>query len=133
MKKRITKEIFLYLLFGGLTTLINILLYSFLYYKCSVVNTVSNIAAWLCSVAFAYVTNRIWVFESRRKGIIREAVSFFGCRALTGLLDLAIMYLFVDILAFEGGAVKIAANVLVIILNYAFSKLYIFKKGTAAK
>ncbi len=128
MKKRITKEIFLYLLFGGFTTLINILLYSFLYYRCSVANTPSNVAAWLCSVAFAYVTNKIWVFESHNRKIMAEVLSFFGYRILTGILDVAIMYSLVDILHFEGGIVKIAANVIVIILNYIFSKAIIFKK-----
>lgn len=133
MKKRITKEFFLYMLFGVFTTLINVLVYTFLYYKCFASNTASNVAAWLCSVAFAYVTNRVWVFESRGNDIFREAMSFFGCRALTGLLELGVMYLLVDICALEGGIVKLAVNVLVIVLNYLFSKLYIFKKGTAAK
>lgn len=121
------------MLFGVFTTLINVLVYTLLYYKCLASNTASNAAAWLCSAAFAYVTNRKWVFESRGNDIFREAVSFFGCRALTGLFELGIMYLLVDVCTLEGGIVKLVVNVLVIILNYVFSKLYIFKKGTAAK
>ena len=129
MNKKITREIFLYVFFGALTTLINILSYSLLYYEFSVSNTLSTIISWVVSVIFAYVTNRIWVFESKNKSTLKEAGEFFLARISTGLLDLLIMYVFVELLYFEGGIIKIISNVIVIILNYLLSKLFVFKKS----
>ena len=123
------KEAILYLVFGGLTTVINIVSYHLLYEIMSVSNTLSNVIAWVLSVLFAFITNKIWVFESKERGaaLLREAVSFFGCRAATGVLDLAIMFLCVDLLSLPATPCKIASNVIVIILNFIFSKLLIFK------
>lgn len=123
------KEALLYLVFGGLTTAINIISYHLLYEVLSVSNTLSNIIAWVLSVLFAFITNKIWVFESKERGaaLLREAVSFFGCRAATGVLDVAIMFLCVDLFFLPATPCKIASNVLVIILNFIFSKLLIFK------
>ncbi len=129
MNKKITREIFLYVFFGALTTLINIVAYSLLYYNFSVSNTLSTIIAWMLSVIFAYVTNRIWVFESESKDKIKEAGEFFLARISTGLLDLLVMYIFVELLCFEGGIIKIISNVIVIVLNYLLSKLFVFKKS----
>lgn len=129
MNKKITREIFLYVFFGALTTIINILAYSFLYYGFTVSNTLSTIISWALSVIFAYVTNRIWVFESKNKSTLREAVEFFLARISTGLLDLLVMYIGVELLSFEGGILKIISNVMVIILNYLLSKLFVFKKS----
>ena len=125
------KELFLYLVFGGITTFINIAVYYVCYYYLKISNVGGNIAAWTVAVLFAFVTNKIWVFESKstdRHTVMRESVLFFGCRLGTGLMDLAIMYLCVDIMKMSGGVMKIIANVLVIILNYVFSKLLIFVK-----
>ncbi len=83
-------------------------------------------------MAFAYVTNKLWVFESRSwewKVLRKEVVSFAGCRLATGIMDLAIMYFFVDMMAWPAMLMKILSNVLVIVLNYVFSKLVIFKKN----
>ena len=123
------KEPIMYLFFGGLTTVINIVAYHLLYEVMSVSNTLSNIIAWVLSVLFAFITNKVWVFESKERGaaLLREAVSFFGCRAATGVLDLAIMFLCVDLLSLPATPCKIGSNVLVIILNFVFSKLLIFK------
>ncbi len=129
MNKKITREIFLYVVFGALTTLINIVAYWILYYGISVSNTVSTIISWLLSVVFAYVTNKIWVFEKGNKSTIKEATEFFISRISTGVLDLAIMYVAVELLYFEGGIIKIISNVVVIILNYLLSKLFVFKKS----
>ncbi len=129
MNKKITREIFLYVFFGALTTLINIVAYWVLYYGASVPNTTSTIISWLLSVVFAYVTNKAWVFEKGNKSTLKEASEFFLSRISTGVLDLLIMYVFVEILTFEGGIIKIISNVVVIILNYLLSKLFVFKKS----
>lgn len=91
----------------------------------------STVLAWVFSVLFAYFTNRKWVFHSKATGtqaIVKEIVSFFGCRIATGVVDWACMFLFVEVLSFNDVTIKILANVLVIILNYVASKLIIFKQ-----
>jgi putative flippase GtrA len=126
------KEPILYVVFGGLTTLVNIISY-FLLTRFAQTDTVpATVIAWILSVLFAYITNKIWVFESkshRWKDLIREIVLFFGCRALSGVLDVFLMWLFVDVLSWYDVLIKIISNIVVIILNYLFSKLLIFRKS----
>lgn len=124
------KELILYITFGAATTAVNIAAYSVCYNLLSVPNLNANIIAWVLSVAFACVTNRIWVFESTARGFaaVKETAEFFGGRLLTGILDSALMYTFVDRLGFNGDYTKIAVNIAVIILNYIISKLWVFKK-----
>ena len=122
----------LYLFFGGVTTVINIAVYYILYYAVGVSNDLSNIISWIITVTVAYITNKLWVFESRDTGtktLLREITSFFGCRAATGVMDLAIMHIGVDMLSYPAFLLKIISNIIVIILNYVASKLIIFKKG----
>lgn len=124
------REMILYLFFGGCTTLVNIIAY-YICSKIGIGTAVSTVIAWVLSVLFAYVTNRKYVFESKTIGfstIIKETANFFLCRLATGLLDLAIMVVFVDLLHFNGMAIKILSNIIVIILNYVASKLLIFRK-----
>jgi putative flippase GtrA len=118
----------LYLFFGGLTTLINIFVYFICYNILYLSNITSNVIAWILAVIFAFITNKIYVFESKSKSILYELSTFFACRLGTGLLDLGIMYLTVDILKWNALIMKILSNVIVIILNFVFSKIIIFKK-----
>lgn len=125
------KEILLYLIFGVLTTLCNIVSYFVLSDLLHIHYLVANALAWVLSVLFAYVTNRTWVFESKSQGlaaILREMGLFFGCRLLSGVFDMAFMFVAVDLLAMGDMIAKIVSNVVVIVLNYLFSKLIIFKK-----
>lgn len=127
----------MYLIFGVLTTLVNYVVYlSWVYaFPGKTANVAATVTAWIVSVLFAYFTNRKWVFQSGVTGFqakLRECGAFFGGRAATGLLDLGIMYLAVDILSFDGRIIKLLSNVLVIILNYILSKLVIFKKRDKA-
>lgn len=125
------KEMILYIIFGGGTTLVNIFVYYICAHPLSFPTVPSTVTAWVMSVAFAYVTNRIYVFESHSRGltaILREIVSFVGCRLLTGLMDLVVMYICVDLLHFNDLIIKIISNILVIVLNYIASKLLIFRK-----
>lgn len=125
------KKQILYLFFGGLTTLTNILTYYIFYDILNFGNVISNIIGWIIAVLFAYLTNRKYVFESKRKGFKRiaiESIYFFGCRLATGALDIIIMYISVDILNLNNIICKLTSNIIVIILNYIISKLYIFKK-----
>lgn len=125
------KEMILYLVCGGCSTLVNIAAYYICAYPLSLGTVVSTCYAWIAAVLFAYVSNKLWVFESRLSGcreVAREMLSFFSCRILTGLVDLAIMYVFVDVLHVNDVVVKIGSNVIVIVLNYFASKFFIFKK-----
>lgn len=128
MNKKITREIFLYVLFGALTTLINVLAYSLSYYTLYFSNTVATVVSWILSVVFAYITSRAWVFESKSNNAFKEVAEFFLCRITTGALDLLIMYVGVELLFFEGVWIKVLSNICVVILNYLASRLYIFKK-----
>lgn len=123
------KGIVLYLIFGALTTLVNILTYYLCYQVLSLSNVLSTIIAWVVAVAFAFVTNKLFVFESsaRKKKAVIEAVNFTACRVGTGVIEIAMMYLLVDILAFNGTIMKLITNVVVIILNYVASKLLVFR------
>lgn len=128
------KEMVLYLVFGGLTTLVNIVTYALFAYVFNMGTVASTALAWIVSVIFAYITNKIFVFESKTDSLamaVTECVSFFGCRLATGVMDVAIMYLSVDLLHFNDIVMKIVSNVFVVILNYIFSKLFIFRREEA--
>lgn len=125
------KSVILYVFFGGCTTLINIVTYWLCYNKLGIKNVPSTIIAWVAAVLFAFVTNKLFVFESRGRSKSRtlyELVSFFGCRMLTGALDVGIMAFAVDYMHWNGLLWKILSNVLVLVSNYFASKFIIFKK-----
>lgn len=118
----------LYIIFGGLTTLVNIVVYFVCYNVAGLSNVFSTIIAWILSVIFAFITNKFYVFESKSKNLFYEISTFFGCRFGTGILDVGIMYLTVDILNWNALLMKIISNIIVIVLNYILSKVIIFKK-----
>ena len=125
------EEQILYIVFGVCTTLVNIITYIGLAKFMGINSFKANVIAWIISVLFAYVTNKIWVFKSydyRLECLMKEIISFVSARAVSGLLDIAIMFVFVQQLLMNDIVVKLASNVLVVILNYIFSKIYIFKK-----
>jgi len=120
-----------YLFFGVWTTIVNIVAYYLCAHIFLLSIVVSTCLAWVLSVIFAYITNKLWVFKSKTlhlHTVIQEFLSFTGCRLFTGACDLLIMFIFVDCLGVNDLFVKIASNVLVVILNYIFSKLIIFKQ-----
>ncbi len=125
------RDVLLYLIFGALTTLVNIVAYAAFTRLLGMGEMGSNVWAWALSVLFAYVTNKLWVFENRdfrARHLAREFGSFVASRLFSGALDMGIMWLFVTQLACPDLIVKIASNAVVIALNYLFSKLWIFKK-----
>lgn len=122
-----------YLIFGALTTLVNIIAYAILYYVFHIENSISNVIAWIIGATFAYITNKLYVFNSKvntRKELIKEIVYFYGCRLLTLAVDEGIMILTVDKFGWNALLMKILANIIVIILNFIFSKILIFRKET---
>lgn len=125
------KSFIAYGVFGVFTTVVNIVTYNYCYNSLGMNNTLSNVMAWILAVTFAYLTNKVWVFGSRSwklEVLKKEITAFVSCRLATGVLDLIIMYIFVDIMDWHAMLMKVISNVLVIILNYVFSKLVIFKK-----
>lgn len=124
------EHILFYLIFGVLTTLINVGSYWVVAHLigCSVM--ISTIIAWMLAVLFAYLTNRKWVFNSTAttsSAIVKEFIAFITCRIATGIFDGLSMFVFVDLFHFNDILIKLLANIMVIILNYITSKLIIFK------
>ena len=125
------KEMILYLVVGALTTLINVVAYWIFAHPVSLDTVISTVLAWFLSVLFAFFANKIIVFESKsyeKKLFIKEIILFFASRALTGALDVAIMYITVDLLSFNDLVMKIVSNVIIVILNYVISKFLVFGK-----
>ena len=124
------RELIVYVFFGGLTTLVNWVTYGLLTGIFDSLNlSVANSIAWIISVVFAFFTNKFWVFEHKSdEHILREFVTFFGARALSGLVEIGGFALLVDLCKFNDWVVKIAIAVFVVIFNYVLSKFLIFKK-----
>ncbi len=132
------KGIILYLFFGGLTTLINIVAYTVLDRRLSKtaldpkgVTMIANGIAWFLAVLFAYVTNKIWVFESATATtaeLMLEIALFFAARVATGLVDMAIMLVGVNVMHAHKQGTKIVSNVIVVVLNYVLSLLVVFRR-----
>lgn len=119
--------------FGVCTTLVNlitkwILLLTVFDSKVSLELQASIIISWIVSVFFAYITNRVFVFSSNNKNIFKEIISFFSSRIATLLLEMVIMFIFVTKLNLNVFIFTIVTQVLVITLNYVFSKIFVFKK-----
>ena len=124
-------DVLSYLLFGVLTTAVNYIIYLPCYNVLGLSGSLSNAIAWAGAVAFAYLTNKPFVFQSHdwsARTVIPELSKFVGCRIGSGVLETAIIFLTVDILAWNGNVMKLATSVLVVVLNYIGSKLLVFRK-----
>lgn len=125
------RELFWYGVFGVLTTIINMAAFWLFSDVLCVHYMVANVIAWVIAVAFAYVTNKLWVFESKswaRSVWIPECIGFVSARLATGLLDMGLMYLMISIIGVSKMWAKLVSNVVVIIGNYVLSKLVVFRK-----
>ena len=124
------KSILLYIFFGGLTTVVSIGSFIFFDDGMQMDPLVANILSWVCAVLFAYVTNRVWVFASKAKGmqILKEMVTFFAGRLLTLGLEEILLLVFVTWLAFDSTLIKVLGQIVVLVLNYVISKLLVFRK-----
>jgi len=122
------KEIILYIIFGIFTTLVNIISYLFFAHIIGIYDLFSNIMAWFFSIIFAYITNRIYVFESKNENVLYEFALFVTGRGLSGILDSLLFFMFVIWLMFDDVISKIVINIIVVILNYVLSKKIIFKE-----
>ena len=126
------KEVVMYLIFGVLTTIVSLVSYYLLTITIfnpdnAILLQVANVLSWIISVLFAYITNRKYVFESKNNNILKEVSSFFGSRLITLLLDMLIMFVGVTLLKGNDKFIKVISQVIVIVSNYIFSKLFVFK------
>ena len=133
LKQLIVKyyDILAYLIFGVLTTVVNYLVYLPCYNLLGLPAVVSNVIAWVVAVAFAYVTNKPFVFRSHdwsAKTVVPELTKFVGTRVASGGMESAIIWIAVDLLGGNGNLWKLVTSVLVVILNYVGSKLLVFRK-----
>ncbi len=126
-----------YLFFGFLAFLVNMIAYWAAAKVLGADNSkvflvlVATSIAWVVAVLFAYWTNRTFVFKSKvtdKDGVWKEFVSFISARIVTGVMELVIMYVMVDLVNVNDFISKFICNVVVIISNYIFSKLWVFKK-----
>lgn len=125
------KELILYVFFGGCTTVVNYIIYLTCTRLLSVDVMIAQVYSWIGAVIFAYITNKVFVFEAKNtdtKSLIKEITSFLTARLFSLGADLAIMYVGVKLLFMNDLIVKTFAQVIVIILNYIFSKFIIFKE-----
>lgn len=132
------EEIINYLFIGGCTTLISLVAYyisvfTFLDPNVSWELQLANIISWIVGVIFAFITNRKVVFKSKNKKVLNEVEKFLGARIVTLLIDMLFMYLTVTVLSLNDKIMKIISNVIVIILNYVFSKLFVFVQKESEK
>jgi putative flippase GtrA len=128
------EEIINYLIVGVLTTVVSLSTY----YLCVVTILdphiawqlqAANLISWICAVAFAYVTNRIFVFKSNNMNIFKEICSFTSSRVVTLLMDMFIMFMIVTVFNGNDKIGKLVTQVVVTIGNYILSKLFVFKEG----
>lgn len=125
------KELIAYVFWGAATTVVNYCVYFLCTQLLQIHYLTSNVLAWVAAVAFAFVVNKLFVFASKSwadRTVASELWKFVSSRIMSGVLETGILFLFVSVLRLPDGPVKIAAGVLVIILNYAVSKWFIFKK-----
>ena len=124
-------DIISYLFFGVCTTIVNYIIYLPCYNLLGISATVSNMIAWVVAVAFAYLTNKPFVFKSNdwsRETVIPELTKFLGCRVGSGAAETVILFLTVDLLGWNGNVWKLLTQVMVVVLNYIGSKLLVFTK-----
>ena len=122
------KEIILYLAFGMVTTVISISVFWFFTSVIPLNELVANVISFIAAVFFAFLTNRKWVFNvSHKQGFFKDAVKFYLGRLLTLLIEEVIIFVFIILLSFDSLTVKITAQIVVIILNYIISKIFVFK------
>ena len=130
------EEVIMYLIMGFLATIVSLvvklgMLYTFLDATNDIHVQISVVTSWIVACTFAYFTNRIFVFKSKSKKVLREFISFIGARVITLLVDMLIMFIFVSLLNMNSDLWvliwTVISQIIVIVLNYVFSKLFIFR------
>ncbi|MCX4364489.1 MAG: GtrA family protein [Bacilli bacterium] len=126
-------EVWNYLIVGFLTTIVSLVTYfactyTFLNPSVEIELQIANVISWVFAVTFAYFTNRIFVFKSKEKNMVKEASKFVGSRILSLLMDMLTMFIIVSLLHLNDKIGKLVSQVIVTVANYFLSKLLVFKK-----
>ncbi|MBQ8475410.1 MAG: GtrA family protein [Clostridia bacterium] len=130
------REIIMYLIFGVSTTAVNWVVYTTLVVLHLAGVTAANAVAWVCAVLFAFVTNKLFVFQSHTAGfisVLKESVTFFGARIFSGLFEIFLPTLLISLgldgklFGIDGFVAKAVVSILIIIMNYVLSKLIVFR------
>lgn len=130
LKSKLSKGLILYLIFGVLTTIINLATFYFCIKLFNINELISNVIAWIIGVVFAFITNKYIVFESKEKKLfIKELFTFTSSRLITLLMEELILLIFITLLNFNAFIIKSIAQILVIVFNYILSKFFVFKKS----
>ncbi len=130
------KEVLLYLFFGGLAFIVSIVSFFLLIKYAALNELIANVLSWIITVTFAYLTNRIWVFDAatdNKKELLNQIWKFYSGRIVTLVIEEAILLVFISWLGMNSMVVKIIAQVIVIVLNYVISKLFVFTKEDKEK
>ena len=131
IKRILNKETISYVIFGILTTIVNLISY---YFFSSIINInylISNTISWIISVVFAYITNKFYVFNSKDKRkdvMVKEFIKFVNCRLTSGVIEILLLFLLVDMMKVNDIISKLAIGVIVVVLNFIFSKIFVFQK-----
>jgi Predicted membrane protein len=131
IKKIINRETIMYLIFGVATTLVDAVTFFVFNNILRTGYIISTVIAWVFAVLFAYITNRIWVFKSEQSNfsaVMKEVVVFFIARIISLIFTIVWMICTVQLLHLDELLAKLLANIFVVIMNYMFSKLFIFKE-----
>ena len=129
--KFMNREVISYLIFGVLTTLVNWVVYAMMV-RTGVDYRIATAAAWVVSVLFAFVVNKIFVFQSydlHLACVMKEVTSFTACRAASGVMEMVLMVIMVSWLNMDEYVSKVLVSIVVVVVNYVFSKLFIFRKS----
>ena len=126
-------EIVRYLIVGILTTVVSLGTYygcffTFLNPENALQLQVANVLSWIIAVTFAYITSRIYVFQSKQENILREMAAFYSSRLLTLFMDMAIMFIMVTLCRVNDKLAKLVVQVVVTVANYVFSKIFVFRR-----
>ena len=126
------EELVMYIIVGVCTMIVSLASYYILANPLGIYYQTANIISWVLAVAFAYVTNKKFVFKSRYSGLsgtAKEMASFVSSRIASLLAEVISMYFFVQICQIDDNIVKLMNQVLVTVLNYIFSKFWVFRKS----
>lgn len=124
------KELLLYLFFGGLSFIVSIATYALFNVGMNINELIANVLSWIITVMFAFLTNRVWVFQSTTNGVaefVKQMLVFYSGRVITLVVEEVILLVFITWLGFNSMLIKVIAQVIVILLNYVISKLVVFR------
>lgn len=129
--KIMNREVISYLIFGVLTTLVNWIVYA-VSVRTGMDYRVATAVSWVVAVLFAFAVNKVFVFQSydfHPGFVLKELGSFVACRAVSGVMEMVFMIVMVSWLHIDEYVSKILVSIVVMVVNYVFSKLFIFRKS----